>query len=120
MSPAPRPSAPLSPTAYQVLVTLGDAALHGYAIMQRFEELTQGAERLLPGTLYTTLGRMVEAGWIEAAPAPRGQDSSGPPRRHYRITPQGRKAAKSETERIRRLVAVVERERPGWTPGPAR
>jgi len=110
----------MSPTAYQVLVTLGDDALHGYAIMQRFEELTRGAERLLPGTLYTTLARMVEAGWIESAPTPRGQDSSGPPRRHYRITPKGRKAARTETERLRRLVAVVERERSGFRPGPAR
>jgi DNA-binding PadR family transcriptional regulator len=113
---ARRPALPMSPTAYQVLLTLGDDTLHGYAIMRRFEELTQGADELLPGTLYTTLGRMVELGWIEEAPPPRGEESSGPPRRHYRITPQGRKAAKTESERIRRLVAVVKQERPDWLP----
>jgi len=120
MSPARRPALPMSPTAYQVLLTLGDEALHGYAIMRRFEELTRGADELLPGTLYTTLGRMVELGWIEEASPRRGEESNGPPRRHYRITPQGRKAAKAESERMRRLVAVVKQERPDWLPERAR
>lgn len=110
----------VSPTAFQVLLALGDDAMHGYAIMRRFEELTQGADELLPGTLYTTLGRMVELGWIEEARPPKGEESNGPPRRHYRITPQGRKAAKAETERMRRLVDVVKQQRPTWLPERAR
>lgn len=53
-----RPSVPLSPPVFHVLLALGDDVLHGYAIMQRFEEMTGGADRLLPGTLYVTLARM--------------------------------------------------------------
>lgn len=113
-----RPPAPLSPPVYHVLLALGDETLHGYGIMQRFEELTGGAEQLLPGTLYTTLARMVESGWIEEARAPRGEESGGPPRRHYRLTARGRALAKTETERMRRLLAVA-KER-DFLPGLAR
>src|ERR1041384_4465213 len=68
---------PLSPPVYHVLLAIGGETLHGYAIMQRFEELMEGAEQILPGTLYATLGRMVEHGLIEETRAPRGEESGG-------------------------------------------
>lgn len=105
---------PLSPPVYHVLLALGQDVLHGYGIMQRFSELTGGAEELLPGTLYATLSRMLESGLIEAARTPRGEESNGPPRRHYRVTPKGCAAAQAETERLRRLVSVARRV---WQPG---
>lgn len=111
----PRP--PLSPPVYHVLLALGGEVLHGYAIMQRFEQLLGGADQLLPGTLYATLARMVETGLIEEARAPRGGESGGPPRRHYRVTPRGKLVAQQETDRMRRLVAVARRT---WEPGLAR
>jgi DNA-binding PadR family transcriptional regulator len=110
--------APLSPPVYHILLALGGEVLHGYGIMQRFEDLLAGEDRLLPGTLYATLARMVDAGLIEEAPAPRGDESAGPPRRHYRVTARGRAAAEAETERMRRLVAVARRR--AWQPGVAR
>ena len=113
----PRP-APLSPPVYHVLLALGDETLHGYAIMQRFDELTEGAEQLLPGTLYATLARMVESGLIEEARPPRGEESGGPPRRHYRVTTRGRAVAKAETERLRVLLGVAKQRH--WLPGLAR
>jgi len=109
---------PLSPPVYHVLLALGAETLHGYAIMQRFEELTGGAEQLLPGTLYATLARMLETGLIEETRGPRGEESNGPPRRHYRLTMRGRTVALAETERMRRLVAVAKRR--DWLPGLAR
>jgi DNA-binding PadR family transcriptional regulator len=113
-----RTPAPLSPPVYHVLLALGGEVLHGYAIMQRFEELTGGAEQLLPGTLYATLARMVETGLLEEAKPPRGEESGGPPRRHYRLTPRGRNLALAETERMRQLIAVAKRR--DWQPGLAR
>jgi DNA-binding PadR family transcriptional regulator len=109
---------PLSPPVYHVLLAIGGETLHGYGIMQRFEELMGGAEQILPGTLYATLGRMVDHGLIEETRAPRGEESGGPPRRHYRLTGRGRAAALAETERMRRLVAVAGRR--AWRPGLAR
>lgn len=108
------PRLPLSPPVYHVLLALGGEVLHGYAIMQRFEELLEGADQLLPGTLYATLARMAESGLIEEARPPRGEESAGPPRRHYRVTARGKLVAQHETERMRRLVAVARRI---WEPG---
>lgn len=107
----------LTSQAYYVLLALGEEIRHGYGMIQRFAELTGGAEELLPGTLYATLARMVEAGLIEEARAPRGAESGGPPRRHYRVTSRGRAVAEAETERMRRLVSAARRV---WQPGLAR
>jgi len=73
--------------------------------MRAFEDLTEGAERLLPGTLYATLARMVETGLIEAAPAP--DESTDARRRYYRLTSRGRRVAAAESERMRRLLEVA-------------
>ena len=109
------PPTPLTPAVYHVLLALGeDLVLHGYAIMQRLTELTGGQEELLPGTLYATLARMADAGLIEEARAPKGEESGGPPRRHYRVTHKGLAAAHAETERMRRLLNVA---RQVWQPG---
>jgi DNA-binding PadR family transcriptional regulator len=97
---------PLSPPVYHVLLALGTDTLHGYAIMQAFEDLTEGAERLLPGTLYATLARMVETGLIEEAEPP--DESTDARRRYYRLTPHGRRVAAAESDRMRRLLDVAD------------
>ena len=100
---------PLSPPVYHVLLALGDETLHGYAMMQAIEALTDGAGRLLPGTLYATLARMVETGLIEEAQAPdAGADAR---RRYYRATPFGRRVASAETARMTRLVEAARARR---------
>lgn len=96
---------PLSPPVYHVLLALGEDTLHGYAMMQAFERLTDGAEQLLPGTLYATLARMVETGLIEETAAPGPEDDAR--RRYYRATPFGRGVARAETARMARLVEVA-------------
>ena len=95
---------PLAPRVYHVLLALGGSTLHGYAIMRSFQELTGGAEQLLPGTLYATLARMVETGLIEETQAPAGDDER---RRCYRVTPFGRAVAVAESERLRALLEVA-------------
>lgn len=96
---------PLSPPVYHVLLALGTDTLHGYAIMRAFEDLTGGSERLLPGTLYATLARMVETGLIEEASPP--DERTDARRRYYRLTPHGRRVAAAESERMRRLLEVA-------------
>ena len=97
---------PLTAPAYHVLLALGDASLHGYGMMRSLEEKTGGRDLLLPGTLYTTLARMVERGLLEAlaeAPDP-GADAR---RRYYRATPLGLAVARAESGRLRRLLQVA-------------
>ena len=100
---------PLSPPVYHVLLALGDGAMHGYAIMQAFEEKTGGRDTILPGTLYATIARMVAAELIEEADAP--PDATDRRRRYYRVTPYGRSVAGAETERLARLLKVARNER---------
>lgn len=101
----PQPVLPLSPPVFHVLLALGDGTSHGYAIMQAFEELTDGREHLLPGTLYATLARMAESGLLEEA-APPDPDADAR-RRYYRVTPWGRRVAAAESERMRMLLDVA-------------
>ena len=100
--------APLSPPVYHVLLALGDETKHGYAIMRSFDEMTGGKEQLLPGTLYATMSRMVDAGLIEEADPP--DPTADPRRRYYRATPRGQEAAAAESARMRLLLDVAKRQ----------
>lgn len=100
---------PLSPPVYHVLLALGSSALHGYAIMRAFEDLTGGREQLLPGTLYATLRRMVEGGLLEEVDPPSPGDDAR--RRYYRVTERGRALAVAESARMQRLLDVAVAQR---------
>lgn len=107
MAPAsddPRDLLPLSPPVLNILLILGTRSLHGYAIMHELREATGGRETLFPGTLYSSIARMVSQGLVEEAPAPEGVNSGGPRRRYYRCTEFGRRAARAELERMGGLI----------------
>lgn len=102
---------PLKHATYQILLALGDEPLHGYAIMQAVSEMTDGQEKILPGTLYAALARMVEEKLVEES-VPRTDDpSGGPARRYYRRTSFGRAVARAESERLRALLDVAVSQR---------
>ena len=105
--PRPEEHLPLSPRLFHVLVALGEETLHGYGIIQAFESLSEGRETLLPGSLYSVLGRMVEVGLLEEVDPPPGEKSGGPPRRYYRATAYGKSVALAESERMERLLAAA-------------
>ena len=80
-----------------VLTSLASGPKHGYALIKDIEDFA--GVKMGPGTLYSCLSKLEEAGLIEALPA---QD-----RRHpYRITSQGSAVLGvrlSESARIARL-----------------
>jgi DNA-binding PadR family transcriptional regulator len=95
---------PLTPAAFQILLALVDGERHGYAIMREIADRTSGRFRLGPGTLYTTLPRLLEQGLIEEMeerPDPERDDTR---RRYYRLTRRGHEAAAREAERLEELV----------------
>lgn len=98
---------PLSPPVYNILLALGDRALHGYAIIQEFERMTGQAGALLPGSLYNTIARMLKSGLVEEvdSPPPMSDDER---RRYYLVTPLGRSVAGAESARLRKLLLVAE------------
>jgi DNA-binding PadR family transcriptional regulator len=99
---------PLKQSVYRVLLALADRELmHGYAIMQALAEMTGGREKILPGTLYAALARMVDEGLVEVEEAPEDDPSGGPRRRYYRRTKFGRAVARAESERLRALLDIA-------------
>jgi len=98
---------PLSPAAFCTLLALKDGDKHGYTILRQVAEQSEGAVRLLPGTLYNLLKRMLEDGWIEELderPDPALDDER---RRYYRLTALGEKVASLEAQRLEGLVRAA-------------
>ena len=104
-SPLPPPAA-LNQPALHILLALGADAMHGYAIMQGISERTDGQIRLLPGTLYSTIKRLLTDDLLEECDPPPGADSDDARRRYYRVTRKGRAAAEAETRRMAMLVKL--------------
>jgi DNA-binding PadR family transcriptional regulator len=99
----------LTTAALHILVAIGPGERHGSAIMTEVGQLTNGVVRLAPGTLYTTIKRLLAAGLIEETgerPDPHLDDQR---RRYYRLTPGGLAIVASE---VRRLEAIVSSARP--------
>ena len=99
-SPDPEAFLPLTPVEFEILMALVDGELHGYAIMQEVTARTGGGVRLLPGTLYRALTRMLERHLIEISeqrPEPALDDER---RRYYRLTKLGNHVLKAEARRL--------------------
>jgi DNA-binding PadR family transcriptional regulator len=74
-----------------VLVSLAESPKHGYALLKDIEDFAD--VRLSPGTLYSAIARLEEAGLVE--PEPVGASER---RRPYRLTMAGRAALSAELE----------------------
>lgn len=91
----------LTPTEFHILLSLADADRHGLGVVEEVEKRTGGEVVLGPGLLYSSLKRLAEAGLVAETEAPAGAD---PRRRYYRITRDGRVAARAEAERWARTL----------------
>ena len=63
-------------------------SMHGYAIAERIEQLSENALQVGEGSLYPALHRMDESGWIRSDWAPSEHNRRA---RYYRITAAGRR-----------------------------
>jgi DNA-binding PadR family transcriptional regulator len=102
---------PLTPAVFHVLLALSDGAKHGYAIMKDVENHTDGTLRMGAGTLYGTLQRLSEAGWVAEAIPPQSRTARDEKRRFYRLTAEGRLALGAEVRRLEDLVRLAKRVR---------
>jgi DNA-binding PadR family transcriptional regulator len=87
-----------------VLLAIGPEERHGYGIMQEVARITGGATRLGPGSVYTTIARLVADGLIEESPTRPDVEVDDQRRRYYRLTALGRAVAEVE---VRRLDSIV-------------
>ncbi len=102
---------PLTPAVFFVLFSLADGAKHGYAIMQQMVELSNGEFRMGPGTLYTTLQRLLELGLIEEIVVASGAAQRESRRRNYRLTGSGKTLLEAELARMDSVVRLARRKK---------
>ena len=102
---------PLSTPVFQILLSLLDEDLHGYAIIKDIAARSDGEVRLTASTLYGALARLIDAGWIEEMSTRPRAEPDDPRRRYYRITRMGLEAARAEARRLDRLAAMARAKR---------
>ena len=95
---------PLNHADFHILLALADDDRHGYAIMLHVEELTEGAVRLGPGTLYTSIKRMLASGMIVESELRPDAELDDQRRRYYRLSKLGRKVLIAETKRMDKML----------------
>jgi DNA-binding PadR family transcriptional regulator len=90
------------------LAALLNKAGHGYDLRREISEMTGGELEVDAGGLYRVLRRMEEEGFVTSAWA---EGDSGPQRRDYELTAEGRELAEDwvahlrERERVSRVLA---------------
>ena len=100
---------PLTPAVVHVMLSLAAGKRHGYAILKDVERQSNRALRFGPGTIYGTLQRLMEAGWVEETAAPAAPVDER--RRYYRLTRGGRSALSEEVDRLSSIVQLARSHR---------
>jgi DNA-binding PadR family transcriptional regulator len=96
----------MSLPSYFILAALLDGPVHGYGIIKKATELSEGRVRLAAGTLYGALYRLAEEGFILAD---RQEVVAGHTRRYYRLTDHGVQALHTEAARLEQAARIVTR-----------
>jgi DNA-binding PadR family transcriptional regulator len=104
-------ASPVSPQVFQILLSLLDGAMHGYALIQDIRRRTGGEIVLTASTLYAAVKRLLASGWIEEVEPDTPPPDHDDRRRYYRITSLGRSAARTEAQRLERLTAMARDKR---------
>ena len=80
--------------------------LHGFGIARRIEQVSRDVLQLNEGTVYTSLLRLQQQGWIKAE---WGASENNRKAKFYSITKQGKKQLELETENWQRISGVIGR-----------
>ena len=88
----------------QTLTTMG--SLHGYGIARRIEQVSADEVLLNQGTIYASLVRLQQRGWISAK---WGASENNRRAKFYSITRAGKKQLAEETSNWNRMAAVMAR-----------
>jgi PadR family transcriptional regulator PadR len=80
--------------------------LHGFGIARRIEQVSEDVLTLNEGTVYTSLLRLQQQGWIDSK---WGTSENNRKARFYSITSRGRKQLAVETDNWERISGVIGR-----------
>jgi DNA-binding PadR family transcriptional regulator len=102
---------PLTPVAFEILLTLSGGDQHGYAVMLDVERRTGGSVSLHAGSLYRALNRLLESGLIQELDGRPGSGRDDERRRYYRLTAKGLAVARAEARRLEQQVEAARQRR---------
>ena len=83
---------PLTESTYYIMLTLVEP-LHGYAVMQKIEEISNGTVTVGPGTLYGAFTSLEKEGLIVKVKEEERRKS-------YVLTPKGKKVLMNQIKRL--------------------
>ena len=89
-----------------ILRALQAEPMHGWAVSERIQQISEDVLQVNQGSLYPALHRLEHQGWIVAD---WGVSELGRRARFYRLTPAGRKQLERETENWERLSTAIGR-----------
>src|SRR4051812_41620111 len=78
--------------------------IHGYAIVQRLQQISKEALQIRQGSLYPALHRLEDRGWLKAE---WKKTEGGREAKFYSLTSEGRRQLESETDGWKRLCAAI-------------
>lgn len=87
-----------------ILALVDEQALHGYEIARRIEDRSGGTLHFTLASLYATLYRLEERGWIRGRWVERAGQRR---RRYYRITEAGRSVLAAQREEWGRFIVAL-------------
>jgi PadR family transcriptional regulator len=89
-----------------ILRTLQTQPLHGWAIAERIQQISDDVLQVNQGSLYPALHRLEHQGWIDAEWA---VSELGRRAKYYRLTTSGRRQLAVETDEWARMCAAIGR-----------
>ena len=89
-----------------ILRTLQTGSLHGWAISERIQQVSQDVLHINQGSLYPALHRLEHQDWIEAEWA---VSELGRRAKYYRLTPAGRRQLAVEASEWDRMSTAIGR-----------
>jgi PadR family transcriptional regulator PadR len=89
-----------------ILKSLALGELHGLGVARRVEQITRGTFQVKPGSLFPSLHRMEEAGWLNAS---WGTSENNRRAKFYAITAGGRRQLARETAQWNQISGVIAR-----------
>ena len=101
-----KPGIALTAPVFYIVLSLQDRERHGYEILKHVLSTSSNRVRLGPGTLYTTLKRLLTASVITEVDARHEGDQR---RRYYRLTATGRKLLSDELSRMEQALQLAHR-----------
>ena len=103
----PAAHVPLSDLSFHILLALGQASLHGYAIGKEIERRSQGRLNPTTGSLYQALRRLHRDGLIQEAQRPAMDEGRDTRRQYFRLTVFGKDVFALEAQRLDDLLSVA-------------